>query len=122
MFAIAFAPQAVLEVTAITAWWRANRLLAPDLFQAELRHALSRVAEQPEIGALARVRGAASIRTIVLQRPGYVVFDDVNLAASVIEVVRVRHGKRRPLARLQRKSTAATHSTTRPSGSRTSTR
>jgi plasmid stabilization system protein ParE len=103
MFAIVFAADAAIEVTTITAWWRANRLLAPDLFQTELRQALLKVAAHPEIGARARLRGAPSIRTIVLQRTGYVVFYDIDLTASAIEVVRVRHGKRRPLARLKRK-------------------
>jgi plasmid stabilization system protein ParE len=102
MFAIVFAPEAAIEVTTITVWWRANRPLALDLFQTELRQALLKVAAYPEIGAKARVRAAASIRTIVLQRTGYVVFYDINLTTSTIEVVRVRHGKRRPLARLKR--------------------
>jgi len=96
---VIFAPEAAAEVTAIAAWWHKNRLAAPGLFQQELKQTLLNIAAFPEIGVGAKMPADPDVRAVVLQRAGYVVFYDVDHAASEIHVVRVRHGKRRPLKR-----------------------
>jgi plasmid stabilization system protein ParE len=96
---VVFAREAAAEVTAITAWWRQNRLAAAGLFQQELKRALLNIATFPELGVLAKMPADPDVRAIVLPRTGYVVFYDVDHRASEIQVVRVRHGKRRPLKR-----------------------
>jgi plasmid stabilization system protein ParE len=94
---VVFAAEAAAEVIAITAWWVKHRTAAPGLFQAELREALVKIATYPEIGARSRVKGGADVRGFTLRRAGYVVFYDVDRVAEAIQVLRVRHGKRRPV-------------------------
>lgn len=94
-----FAPEAASEVTAIAAWWHKNRFSAPALFRQELKQALLNIAAFPEIGVRAKMPADPDVRAVVLQRTGYVVFYDVDHAAAEIHIVRVRHGKRRPLKR-----------------------
>lgn len=91
-----FAAEAAAEVIAIAAWWAKHRT-APGLFHAELRAALMKIATYPEIGARSRVRGSADVRVFTLRRTGHVVFYDVGRVAKTIQVLRVRHGKRRPV-------------------------
>ncbi|HET7501756.1 MAG TPA: type II toxin-antitoxin system RelE/ParE family toxin [Kofleriaceae bacterium] len=98
-YRVVFAPEAATEVTAIAAWWHKNRLAAPRLFQQELKQSLLNIAAFPEIGVRAKMHGDPDVRAIVLRRTGHVVFYDVDHAAAEIQVLRVRHGKRRPLKR-----------------------
>ncbi len=99
---LSFAPRALAEVATIVRWWRRNRLAAPRLFEDELDAALVTLAEHPEIGPRARLRGHPSGRCYVLQRTGYVVFYLVDVARGEVTVVRVRHVRQRPLARGKR--------------------
>ncbi len=98
-FTVVFAPEAAAEVTAIAAWWHKNRSAARGLFQQELKQALLNIAAYPEIGVRAKMPADPDVRAVVLRRSGCVVFYDIDLAVSEIQVVRVRHGKRRPLKR-----------------------
>ncbi len=98
-YLVIFAPEAAAEVTAIAAWWHKNRLAAPGLFQQELKQALLNIAAFPELGMRTKMPADPDVRAVVLRRAGYVVFYDVDHAASEIHVVRVRHGKRRLLKR-----------------------
>lgn len=98
-YSVIFAPESAAEVTAIAAWWHKNRLAAPGLFQQELKQALLNIAAFPEIGVRAKMPADPDVRAVALRRTGYVMFYDVDHAASEIHVVRVRHGKRRPLKR-----------------------
>jgi plasmid stabilization system protein ParE len=98
-YSVVFAPEAAAEVTAIAAWWHKNRLAAPGLFQQELKQVLLNIATFPEIGVRAKMPDDPDVHAVVLRRTGYVVFYDVDHAASEIQVVRVRHGRRRPLKR-----------------------
>jgi plasmid stabilization system protein ParE len=98
-YLVVFAPEAAAEVTEIAAWWHKHRLAAPGLFQQELKQVLLNVAAFPEIGVRAKLPADPDVRAVVLRRTGYVVFYDIDHAASEIQVLRVRHGKRRPLKR-----------------------
>lgn len=96
---VGIAPRALAEVAAIVRWWRLNRLGAPRLFQRELDAALLIIAAYPEIGHRLPLRSYPNARSYVLKRSGYVVLYNADLTAGEITVVRVRHGKRRPLKR-----------------------
>lgn len=98
-YTVVFAPEAAAEVTAIAAWWHKNRPAAPGLFQQELKQALLNVAAYPEIGVRAKMPADPDVRAVLLRRSSYLVFYDVDHDAMEIQVVRVRHGKRRPLKR-----------------------
>ena len=100
---LSFAPRALAEVAAIVRWWRKNRPTAPRLFDDELDDALSTIADYPEIGPSARLRGHPGGRFYVLQRTDYVIFYLVDAARSEVTVVRVRHVRRRPLAGRRRR-------------------
>ncbi|MGE0867536.1 MAG: type II toxin-antitoxin system RelE/ParE family toxin [Kofleriaceae bacterium] len=96
-FTAVIAPEAAAEIGRITAWWRDNRPGAPGLFQRELEQALIKLADHPEIGPRVRLSGATDLRAAVLRRTGYIVVYAVDEDAVRIEVLRVRHGKRRTL-------------------------
>jgi plasmid stabilization system protein ParE len=98
-YSVVFAPEAAAEVTAIAAWWHKHRLAAPGLFQQELKQVLLNIAAFPELGVRAKMPADPDVRAVVLRRTGYVVFYDVDHATFEIQVVRIRHGKRRPLKR-----------------------
>ena len=98
-FAVNIAPRALADVAAIARWWQKHRLGAPRLFQQELGAALAAIAERPEIGPRIPLRRYPNARSYVLQRAGYVVLYNVDPDAMEVTVVRVRHGKRRPLKR-----------------------
>ncbi len=98
-YTVVFGPEAAAEVTAIAAWWHKNRPAAPGLFQHELKQALLNIAAYPEIGVRTKLPADPDVRAVMLRRSGYVVFYDIDHAATEIQVVRVRHGKRRPLKR-----------------------
>ena len=98
-YTVFLAAEAAAEVSAIVTWWRKNRPAAPRLFQDELKQALLNVAAHPSIGARAKMRGYPDVRAVVLRKSGYVVFYDVDDGAAEIHIVRVRHGRRRPLKR-----------------------
>jgi plasmid stabilization system protein ParE len=91
--------RAAAEIDQIAKWWRKNRPAAPRLFLDELDRAFATIAEHPEIGRKVGLRAYPKARTYVLRRTRYVVIYNVDDEAGVIAVARVRHGKRRPLAR-----------------------
>jgi plasmid stabilization system protein ParE len=98
-YTVVFAPEAAAEVIEIEAWWHKSRQAAPALFQQELKHALLNISAYPEIGVRAKMPADPEVRAVVLRRSGYVVFYDIDHDEMEIQVVRVRHGKRRPLKR-----------------------
>jgi plasmid stabilization system protein ParE len=95
---LSFAPRAT-----IARWWRRNRPAAPRLFDDELDAALTAIAEHPEIGPRARLRGHPSGRFYVLPRTGYVVFYLADVPRGEVTVVRVRHVRQRPIKRTRRR-------------------
>lgn len=54
----------------IDAWWRENRLAAPDLFMTELGHALAMLEETPTLGS-AYEAGTKRVRRVLLRRTHY---------------------------------------------------
>lgn len=55
----------------VRAWWRANRLGAPTLFEDEVAAALGLLATHPQVGKAARVRGARGVRRVLLPATRY---------------------------------------------------
>lgn len=91
--------RAAAEIDQISKWWRKHRPAAPRMFLDELDHAFAIIADHPEIGRKVGLRAYPNARTYVLRRTRYVVIYNVDAEAEVIAIARVRHGKRRPLAR-----------------------
>ena len=96
-YTVFLAEEAADQIAAIVTWWRKNRLAAPSLFQDELKQALLNIAGHPSIGIRAKMRADPHVRAVVLRKSGFVVFYDVDDDAAEINVIRVRHGRRRPL-------------------------
>ena len=92
-------PRALADIERIAKWWNKNRPAAPRLFQQELDLAFINIAAQPEIGHKVGLRAYPGARTYLLRRSGYVVIYNVDDVAGVVAIARVRHARRRPLAR-----------------------
>lgn len=65
--------EADAQVIQIDAWWRDNRLTAPDLFADELDRALEDIGATPTIGTLYR-DGSPIVRRLLLRRSHYHVY------------------------------------------------
>lgn len=102
-FRLSFAPRALAEAAEIARWWRRNRPAAPRLFDDEFDAALVAIAAHPEIGPRVPLRGHPGARFYRMQRTGYIVFYLVDVPQDEVTVVRVRHTRRRPLARARRR-------------------
>jgi plasmid stabilization system protein ParE len=101
-YKVMVAPEALVEVVRIAAWWTENRPRAPRLFQNELDDALVLIAGHPEIGKVARSRRVGNARVVELLRSRHRVYYQVLQETREVLVVHVRHGSRRPL-RLRRR-------------------
>ena len=62
--------EADAQVDKIEAWWRRNRLGAPDLFAAELDSALLELGETPTLGVEYQAR-TVTMRRLLLRRTHY---------------------------------------------------
>ena len=100
-YRIGLHPRAAAEIETITKWWRKNRPAAPNLFLTELDLAFLTITNNPDVGRKVGLRAYANARTYVLRRTKYVVIYGVDDEAGVIAVARVRHGRRRSLARVK---------------------
>jgi plasmid stabilization system protein ParE len=78
------AATAVAQAKAIDAWWRSNRLAAPDLFADELAQATALIADLPKAGRVTRRSGLPGIRYILLRSTRYHVFYTVDDAGILI--------------------------------------
>lgn len=59
--------EADAQVKEIDAWWRLNRLAAPELFTTELEQTLSALGQTPTLGAPYEA-GTKGVRRILLER------------------------------------------------------
>ena len=62
--------EARAQVKEIDAWWRENRLAAPDLFTHELELAVGLLEQSPKVGSRYEA-GAKSVRRVLLRRTHY---------------------------------------------------
>jgi plasmid stabilization system protein ParE len=64
-------PEAELQVRDIHAWWRTNRLSAPDLFLNELATAGELLAEAPQLGRPYRLSPVPGVRRLLMRSTRY---------------------------------------------------
>lgn len=96
-YEIRIAASAMTDIRAISKWWRKHRASAPRLFDRELGAVLALLESHPGIGAPKTLRAHGEVRTISLHRSQYVVMYRIAEAEQAVAIVRVRHGRRRPL-------------------------
>ena len=85
--ALKVAPQALTDIRAASAWWRANRPAAPDLLRDELRQAFRLLLKQPHIGAKSLDAEFGDIRRLFLRGTRYFTYYSVN--ERDVEVLRI---------------------------------
>lgn len=96
-FEIRVAPSAMTDIQKISRWWIKHRSAAPRLFDRELDAILDVLEIQPEIGRRVRLKAYGEVHVIVLRRSRYVVVYRIDEPEQAVWIVRVRHGRRRPL-------------------------
>lgn len=89
------AARAVREIERCARWWRANRRLAPDLFEQDLARALEQIRTAPGLGAIYEATPRREHRRIPMPRTRYHVYyrilaPDHVLVVSVWSAVRGR--------------------------------
>lgn len=82
------------DIRAAASWWRANRPMAPMLFDAELERALVLIEAQPESGQAALDVPIAGVRRVLLHRTRYLLYYRRRPEHDVIEVLRLWHASR----------------------------
>lgn len=98
-YRVGVTPRALADIEKISKWWRANRASAPRMFQNELDRALVNIASHPESGRSVDLRAYPGARTYELRKSGYVVVYNVDDVTGLVAIARVRHVRRRPLAK-----------------------
>jgi len=73
----------------IDAWWRANRLAAPNMFLQELTETLALLAEAPNAGAPYTHRTISGVRRYYLLRTRYHVYYVHDTAADELVILAV---------------------------------
>lgn len=68
---ITFTRRAAEQADAAGRWWRENRTKAPNALSEDLEQALTLIAAQPGIGAMARNTRLTGVRRILLSRVRY---------------------------------------------------
>ena len=76
------------------AWWRTNRLKAPNAIREELERASALVAAQPDIGSRARNVKLVGVRRIHLARIRYHLYYRIIEAPRQIEILGFWHASR----------------------------
>ena len=88
------APRAEGHIKRISAWWRANRSGAPELFATELADALELLPTNPSLGVGYAERRGVAIRRLLLPRSRYHIYFSYDEAGGLIEVRAVWHAVR----------------------------
>jgi len=76
------------------AWWRTNRLKAPNAIREELERACALVAAQPDIGSRARNVKLTGVRRVHLSRIRYHLYYRVSEAPRQLEILGFWHSSR----------------------------
>jgi plasmid stabilization system protein ParE len=94
-YTVSFSPLALRQIQRERTWLHNHRGLSRALaFEAELRHRLDLVADNPELGPPSEREDE---RRTYLSESGFHVFYLVNHKRCAIRVVRIRHHAQRPL-------------------------
>ena len=78
--------QMVAHAHAAEAWWRQNRMAAPDLFAAELEKVLALITEQPAVGRPTPRAEYPNLRRFELRRSRYYVLYEHDAATNELYV------------------------------------
>jgi len=91
---VVFTKVAQRHVDAIGAWWRRERLAAPDLFADELGAACAHLARVPSIGQPFDAPRPRGVRRLLLDRTRYHVYYTVDESRGLVVVRAVWHAVR----------------------------
>lgn len=91
---IRVASEAREQITAVAAWWRANREAAPGLFRAELADALGLLATSPELGTPYPDAPLPDVRRLLMLRTRYHLYYTIDLARGEVFVRALWHASR----------------------------
>ena len=86
-YRVVVAPRARGQIKAIDDWWRVNRETSPEVFVAELEHAVSRLRIVPSIGHPHPSR--PGVRKLLLPRSQYHVYYEIHSDAEEVQVLAV---------------------------------
>jgi plasmid stabilization system protein ParE len=81
-------PRSVREAERCARWWRANRLVAPALFDEELRAALDQIRTAPQLGIAYQAMRGREHRRVLMPRTRYHVYYRV-VAPDRVRIVAV---------------------------------
>jgi plasmid stabilization system protein ParE len=98
-FQVRVAQSAMADIQKISRWWIKHRSASPLLFDRELDIMLDLLEVQPAIGRRVRLKAYGEVHVIVLRRSKYMVVYRIFEQEQAVWIVRVRHGRRRPLQR-----------------------
>lgn len=84
---VEFSDDAREQAAAASAWWRANRERAPDLFEDELAAATERLASSSSLAPVYATVGGADVRRILLPRTRYRVYFTIEPEIVVVHAV-----------------------------------
>ena len=96
-FEIRVALGAMADIQKISRWWIKHRSASPLLFDRELDAILDLLEIHPEIGRRVQLKAYGEVHVIVLRRSRYIVVYRIVEQEQTVWIVRVRHGRRRPL-------------------------
>jgi plasmid stabilization system protein ParE len=82
------------QIDELDAWWRQNRLKAPNAVREELERVSALIAFHPGIGARARNLKLPGVRRIFIERIHYHVYYRVTGSPEYIEIVAVWGSRR----------------------------
>jgi plasmid stabilization system protein ParE len=77
------------QINDLDAWWRRNRLKAPNAVRQELERVSALISFQPGIGARARNLKLVGVRRLHIERLHYDVYYRMNDSPEFIEIVAV---------------------------------
>lgn len=92
--AVRFTTKAALDFQVAAAWWRTNRLAAPQLFEQEVAASLELLASAPSAGAASSDARLADVRRCYLRATRYWLYYRVRDGASSLDVLRIWHASR----------------------------
>lgn len=85
---------AARQIRAAEAWWRVNRMAAPNAIREELQRAFALIASQPQAGGRAENVRLPDVRRIYLARIKYHVYYHVLVVPECVEVLAFWHVRR----------------------------
>jgi plasmid stabilization system protein ParE len=92
---VVLTPRARRRARAVSAWWRANRTTAPDLFERELVSILEVIAVEPRAARFYAKVGSQTIRRVLLEKTDQHVYFAVDERAESVLILTIWGARRR---------------------------